>query len=55
MCMLIRYTQAWYIVGSHTLFHGEILGGVFDDRVHAAELLALLGPGKFRYKSQRRG
>ncbi|KAE8138748.1 kinase-like domain-containing protein [Aspergillus pseudotamarii] len=35
---------AWDIVSSQTLIKGEIRDGIFDDGVHIAELVALLGP-----------
>lgn len=37
------YIKAWDIVCSHTLFDGKNQDGIFDDRVHVAELIALLG------------
>ncbi|PGH15876.1 hypothetical protein AJ80_05407 [Polytolypa hystricis UAMH7299] len=44
---------AWDIVSSHTLFNGRNPDGIFDDRVHLAELVALLGPPppEFRERS----
>lgn len=41
---LLFFLKAWDIVCSHTLFDGRNPDGVFDDRVHLAELVALLGP-----------
>ncbi|QKX62770.1 uncharacterized protein TRUGW13939_09935 [Talaromyces rugulosus] len=35
---------AWDIVSPRTLLDGENPDGIFDDRVHVAELIALLGP-----------
>ncbi|PGH07918.1 CMGC/SRPK protein kinase [Helicocarpus griseus UAMH5409] len=35
---------AWDIVSPHTLFDGKNRDGIFDDRVHLAELVALIGP-----------
>lgn len=36
--------QAWDLVCCHTLFNGRNNDGIFDDRVHLAELIAILGP-----------
>lgn len=36
-------SRTW-ILTSHTLFDGKNSEGIFDDRVHLAELVALLGP-----------
>lgn len=38
------YVQAWDIVSSNTLINGKNADGIFDDRCHLAELVALLGP-----------
>ncbi|PWY84767.1 hypothetical protein BO70DRAFT_395450 [Aspergillus heteromorphus CBS 117.55] len=48
-----RY-QAWDIVSPRTLFSGKNPDGVFDDRVHLAEMVALLGPppATFRERSK---
>ncbi|QKX55208.1 uncharacterized protein TRUGW13939_02300, partial [Talaromyces rugulosus] len=35
---------AWDIVSPRTLFDGRNADGIFDDRVHLAEMIALLGP-----------
>ncbi|PYI21386.1 hypothetical protein BO99DRAFT_454149 [Aspergillus violaceofuscus CBS 115571] len=35
---------AWDIVSCRTLINGKNLDGIFNDRVHMAELVALLGP-----------
>ncbi|PKX99962.1 CMGC protein kinase [Aspergillus campestris IBT 28561] len=45
---------AWDIVCPRTLFDGRNSDGIFDDRVHLAELVALLGPPppEFRQKSK---
>ncbi|EFR04873.1 CMGC protein kinase [Nannizzia gypsea CBS 118893] len=45
---------AWDLVCSHTLFDGKNPDGIFDDRVHLAELVAVLGapPPEFRGKSK---
>ncbi|RLL97423.1 hypothetical protein CFD26_104691 [Aspergillus turcosus] len=42
--MLISMGKAWDIVSPHPLIDGRNTDGVFDDRVHLAELVALLGP-----------
>ena len=51
--MLIIITKAWDIVSSCTLVDGKNPDGVFDDRFHLAELVALLGPPppEFRQRS----
>ncbi|GLA57827.1 hypothetical protein AtubIFM54640_005622 [Aspergillus tubingensis] len=36
--------MAWDIVCSKTLFDGRNSDGVFDDRVHLAEMIAIMGP-----------
>ncbi|RAL00799.1 kinase-like protein [Aspergillus ibericus CBS 121593] len=35
---------AWDIVSSRHIFNGKNSDGIFDDRVHVAEMIALLGP-----------
>lgn len=51
--MLICMLKAWDIVSSSTLIKGRNPDGIFDDRVHLAELVALLGcpPPEFRERS----
>ncbi|XRM49185.1 hypothetical protein ABZX51_012064 [Aspergillus tubingensis] len=51
--MLICIQKAWDIVSSSTLIRGRNSDGIFDDRVHLAELVALLGcpPPEFRERS----
>ncbi|PIG79649.1 protein kinase domain protein [Aspergillus arachidicola] len=44
---------AWDIVSSRTLINGKNLDGIFDDRVHMAELIALLGPPPPEFQKQR--
>ncbi|KAE8343402.1 hypothetical protein BDV24DRAFT_172809 [Aspergillus arachidicola] len=44
---------AWDIVSSRTLINGKNLDGIFDDRVHMAELTALLGPPPPEFQKQR--
>lgn len=46
------YDKAWDFVSSRNLISGRNAEGAFDDRVHVAELVALLGPPppKFRDK-----
>ncbi|GAB1205566.1 hypothetical protein APSETT445_004243 [Aspergillus pseudonomiae] len=48
-----RY-QAWDIVYRRTLFPGQNTDGIFDDRVHLAEMVALLGlpPAEFGKRSR---
>lgn len=51
--MLISMLKAWDIVSSPTLIKGRNPDGIFDDRAHLAELVALLGcpPPDFRARS----
>ncbi|KAI1911964.1 hypothetical protein LOZ61_003505 [Ophidiomyces ophidiicola] len=42
---------AWDIVCPHTLIDGHNPDGIFDDRVHLAELVALLGPPPPEFRS----
>ncbi|KAJ5559284.1 hypothetical protein N7535_009512 [Penicillium sp. DV-2018c] len=44
---------AWDIVSSHTLVNGKNPDNIFDDRVHMAELIALLGPPPPEFREQR--
>ncbi|QKX63522.1 uncharacterized protein TRUGW13939_10693, partial [Talaromyces rugulosus] len=44
---------AWDIVCSRTLVNGKNADGIFDDRVHMAELVALLGPPPAEFREQR--
>ncbi|KAF7719259.1 Uncharacterized protein PECH_004813 [Penicillium ucsense] len=44
---------AWLIVSSHTLINGKNFNGIFDDRIHMAELIALLGPPPPEFREQR--
>ncbi|KAJ5558026.1 kinase-like domain-containing protein [Penicillium sp. DV-2018c] len=44
---------AWDIVSSHTLVNGKNPDNIFDDRVHMAELVALLGPPPPGFREQR--
>ncbi|RAK85207.1 kinase-like protein [Aspergillus costaricaensis CBS 115574] len=44
---------AWDIVSSRTLVNGKNPDGIFDDRVHMAELIALLGPPPPEFREQR--
>ncbi|KAJ5569974.1 protein kinase domain protein [Penicillium hispanicum] len=44
---------AWDIVSSRTLINGKNPDGIFDDRVHMAELVALLGPPPPEFRAQR--
>ncbi|RMZ83123.1 hypothetical protein DV738_g1264, partial [Chaetothyriales sp. CBS 135597] len=44
---------AWDIVSSRTLINGKNSDGIFDDRVHMAELIALLGPPPPEFREQR--
>ncbi|KAE8357311.1 kinase-like domain-containing protein [Aspergillus caelatus] len=44
---------AWDIVSSQTLIRGETRDGIFDDRVHIAELVALLGPPPREFLEKR--
>ncbi|KAF7620965.1 hypothetical protein AFLA_006258 [Aspergillus flavus NRRL3357] len=44
---------AWDIVSSRTLINGRNPDGIFDDRVHMAELIALLGPPPPEFRKQR--
>ncbi|PKY08810.1 kinase-like protein [Aspergillus campestris IBT 28561] len=44
---------AWDIVSPRTLINGKNPSGVFDDRVHMAELVALLGPPPPEFREQR--
>lgn len=39
-----RFYQAWDIVSTRRLFQGVNADDIFDDRVHVAEMIALLGP-----------
>ncbi|CRG88050.1 hypothetical protein PISL3812_05076 [Talaromyces islandicus] len=41
---------AWDIVSPRTLFNGKNSDGIFDDRVHVAELIALLGPPPAQFR-----
>ncbi|RAK71838.1 putative protein kinase [Aspergillus fijiensis CBS 313.89] len=41
------------IVSSRTLINGKNPDGIFDDRVHIAELIALLGPPTPEFREQR--
>ncbi|GAB1196237.1 hypothetical protein APSETT444_005505 [Aspergillus pseudonomiae] len=47
-------TMAWDIVYRRTLFPGQNTDGIFDDRVHLAEMVALLGlpPAEFGKRSR---
>ena len=51
--MLIIYLKAWDIVSSQTLIKGEARDGIFDDGVHIAELVALLGPPPREFLEKR--
>jgi non-specific serine/threonine protein kinase len=42
--MLILKMKAWGIVNPNHLIDGRNADGIFDDRVHLAELVGLLGP-----------
>ncbi|KAE8308394.1 kinase-like domain-containing protein [Aspergillus transmontanensis] len=44
---------AWDIVSSQTLIKGEARDGIFDDGVHIAELVALLGPPPQEFLEKR--
>ncbi|RAL08329.1 putative protein kinase [Aspergillus homomorphus CBS 101889] len=44
---------AWDIVSPRTLISGRNSDGIFDDRVHMAELVALLGPPPPDFREQR--
>ncbi|KAJ0417398.1 kinase-like domain-containing protein [Aspergillus carlsbadensis] len=44
---------AWDIVSPRTLINGRNPDGVFDDRVHMAELVALLGPPPPEFRERR--
>ncbi|CAG8890463.1 unnamed protein product [Penicillium egyptiacum] len=44
---------AWDIVSPRTLINGKNTDGIFDDRVHMAELVALLGPPSPEFREQR--
>ncbi|KAK6826764.1 hypothetical protein RU639_004496 [Aspergillus parasiticus] len=44
---------AWDIVSSRTLINGRNLDGIIDDRVHMAELIALLGPPPPEFRKER--
>ncbi|GMF80974.1 unnamed protein product [Aspergillus oryzae] len=48
-----RAPEAWDIVSSRTLINGRNPDGIFDDRVHMAELIALLGPPPPEFRKQR--
>ncbi|PLB37031.1 uncharacterized protein BDW47DRAFT_118327 [Aspergillus candidus] len=41
---ILPWLYAWDIVCPHTLFDGRNFDGIFNDRVHLAELIALPGP-----------
>ncbi|KAB8273728.1 kinase-like domain-containing protein [Aspergillus minisclerotigenes] len=43
----------WDIVSSRTLINGKNPDGIFDDRVHMAQLVALLGPPPPEFRKQR--
>ncbi|KAB8208017.1 U4/U6 small nuclear ribonucleo protein PRP4 [Aspergillus parasiticus] len=43
---------AWDIVSTSTLIDGNNLDGVFDDRCHFAELVALLGPPPLEFRQR---
>ncbi|KAK6811481.1 hypothetical protein RU639_012737 [Aspergillus parasiticus] len=43
---------AWDIVSTSTLIDGKNLDGVFDDRCHFAELVALLGPPPLEFRQR---
>ncbi|KGO76091.1 hypothetical protein PITC_006340 [Penicillium italicum] len=45
---------AWDIISPRTLINGKNTNGVFDDRVHMAELIAILGPPPPKFLEQRR-
>ncbi|PLN84281.1 kinase-like domain-containing protein [Aspergillus taichungensis] len=44
---------AWDLVSPRTLINGKNPNGIFDDRVHMAELVALLGPPPPEFRDQR--
>ncbi|RAQ48767.1 prp4 [Aspergillus flavus] len=44
---------AWDIVSSQTLIRGKTRDGIFDDGVHVAELVALLGPPPQEFLQKR--
>lgn len=44
--------MVWDIVSPHTLFNGKNPDGIFDDRVHLAEMVALLGPPPSEYRER---
>ncbi|KAJ9213843.1 hypothetical protein DTO166G4_4622 [Paecilomyces variotii] len=44
---------AWDIVSPRPLINGKNSDGIFDDRVHMAELVALLGPPPPEFREQR--
>ncbi|KAK9579483.1 hypothetical protein V6Z90_007541 [Aspergillus fumigatus] len=46
--------MAWDIVCGHTLFNGRNHDNVFDDRVHVAEMIAILGPPPFEFRNEAR-
>ncbi|RMD42762.1 hypothetical protein DV735_g2387, partial [Chaetothyriales sp. CBS 134920] len=45
---------AWEIVSPRALIQGKNADGIFDDRVHMAQLIALLGPPPPEFRQQRR-
>ncbi|UCK59335.1 hypothetical protein AFCA_002153 [Aspergillus flavus] len=53
MIFLIISLKAWDIVSSQTLIRGETRDGIFDDGVHVAELVALLGPPPQEFLQKR--
>lgn len=42
--LTVVFLQAWDIVSTRCLFQGWNADDIFDDRVHVAEMVALLGP-----------
>ena len=51
--LITRSIQAWDIVSPRTLINGKNADGIPDDRVHMAELVALLGPPPPEFHKQR--
>ena len=51
--LLIIFLKAWDIVSSQTFIRGETRDGIFDDGVHIADLVALLGPPPLEFLEKR--
>ena len=52
--LILIFLEAWDLVCDQTLFSGRNKDGIFDDRVHLAEMMAILGPPPINFIKRRK-